>query len=91
MSDYAEYKAGTNPKDAQSLFAFIGVGLDPLGGIAVRWSSVASKSYAVQRSGSLLTGFTNLQTSIPATPGTNYLRDASATNAGPLFYRLRVE
>ncbi len=91
MSDLAEYKAGTNPKDAQSLFAFIGIGRDPLGGIAVRWSSVASKNYSVLRSGNLLAGFSNIQTNIASTPGTNYLRDASATNAGPYFYRIRVE
>jgi hypothetical protein len=91
MSDFAEYKAGTDPKNAQSLFAFIGISPDPLAGIAVQWSSVASKSYTVQRSSDLLTGFANLQTNIAATPGTNYLRDATATNRGPYFYRIRLE
>lgn len=91
MSDFAEYRAGTNPNDPQSLFKFVDVRPDPLGGIAIRWSSVAAKSYTVQRSGNLLTGFLNLQTNIVATPGTNYLRDSSATNAGPVFYRIKVE
>lgn len=52
---------------------------------------MASKSYSVLRSGNLLTGFTNIQTNIASTPVTNYLRDASATNAGDYFYRIRVE
>lgn len=91
VSDLAEFKAGTNPNDAQSLFDFIGIGPDPLGGIAIRWSSVASKNYTVQRSSDLLTGFFNIQTNIAATPGTNFLRDAAATNTGPYFYRIAVQ
>lgn len=91
MSDLAEYKAGTDPKNAQSLFKFVDVQPDPLGGVAVRWSSIVLKNYTVQRSSALLTGFTNLQTGIAATAGTNYFRDASATNGGPFFYRIRVE
>ena len=91
MSDYAEYKAGTNPTDPQSRFAFLSVGPDPLGGVAVRWSSAALHQYTVQRSGDLLTGFTNLQVNLDATPGINYFRDATATNRGPCFYRLRVQ
>jgi hypothetical protein len=91
LSDFAEYKAGTDPKNAQSVFKFVNVQPDPEGGVAVRWSSVILKNYTIQRSGDLLTGFTNLQTSIPATQGTNYFRDASATNPVPYFYRVRVE
>jgi hypothetical protein len=91
MSDFAEYKAGTNPTDAESRFAFLSVGPDPLGGMAVRWSSVTLHQYTVQRSADLLAGFTNLQTNLDATPGTNYFRDAAATNRGPYFYRLRVQ
>ena len=91
MSDFAEYKAGTNPTDAQSRFAFISVGPDPLGGVAVRWSSVTLHQYTIQRSSDLLTGFTNLQTNVDATPGTNSFRDATATNRNPYFYRIRVQ
>lgn len=91
MKNSAEFKAGTNPNDAKSLFAFVHIQPDPLGGIAIRWSSVALKTYTVQRSSDLLIGFSNLQTSLAATPGTNYLHDASATNASPYYYRIRVE
>jgi hypothetical protein len=51
VSDFAEYKAGTDPKNAQSVFKFVAVRPDPLGGVAVRWSSVLQKNYSVQRSG----------------------------------------
>jgi len=91
MTDLAEYKAGTNPTDVQSRFAFLSVGPDPLGGVAVQWASAALRQYTIQRSGDLLTGFTNLQSNLDATPGTNYFRDATATNRGPYFYRLRVQ
>jgi hypothetical protein len=91
MSNMAEFKAGTNPNDPQSRFAFIDVRLDPMGGIAVRWSSVALNHYTMQRSATVTGGFTDLMIGILATPGTNYIRDATATDVGPYFYRLRVE
>ena len=91
MSNLGEFRAGTNPNDSQSRFAFVAVARDPAGGIDVRWSSVALHRYTIQRSGNLLGAFSNLQTNIDATPGTNFLRDATATNQGPYFYRVRVE
>jgi hypothetical protein len=91
MSNLAEYKAGTNPNDPQSRFAFISIGPDPAGGVSVQWSSVALHKYTVQRSGDLRSGFANVQTNIDATPGTNYFRDVNATNRVPYFYRIRAE
>ncbi len=91
MSNLAEYLAGTDPTDPQSRFAFVDVVADPLGGVRVEWSSVQGKFYTVQRSGDLLSGFTNLQTHIAATSPVNSFRDAIATGDGPYFYRLFVE
>lgn len=91
MKNSAELKAGTNPNDPNSRFAFVGVGPDPLGGVAIQWSSVALQKYTIQRSSDLITSFTNLTTGIDATPGTNYVRDATAVGSGPFFYRIRVE
>ena len=91
MSNLAEYKAGTNPTDAQSLFEFVSVRPDPSGGVLIEWSSVPGKLYTVQRSGDLLGGFADLQIHIPATAPRNAFRDASATGSGPYFYRLRLE
>jgi hypothetical protein len=36
-------------------------------------------------------GYTNLAEHIQATPPENIFFDASATNSGPYYYRLRVE
>lgn len=82
MSNRDEQEAGTSPNDPQSRFAFIDVAADPQGGIAVRWSSVARHTYPVQRSGDLTEGFTDLVTGVPATPGMNSYRDATATGPG---------
>ncbi len=91
MSNLAEYRAGTNPNDRNSAFAFIRILPDPLGGISVDWASVSNRTYILQRSTDLLGGFTDLQTGISATPPFNSHRDASATDAGPYFYRLKIQ
>ncbi len=85
-----EYRAGTNPNDSQSRFAILDIQLHPQGGVNVRWSSVANKSYTILRSTDLLTGFTALQTHIVATPPYNTFHDAD-TASGTQFYRLQVE
>jgi len=64
---------------------------DAAGALRVEWSSVAGKLYTLQRSGELLTGFTDLQVHVAATAPLNSLRDATAVGVGPFFYRLRVE
>jgi hypothetical protein len=91
LSNLAEYKAGTNPRDPQSRFALVQVAPDPAGGIRIDWSSADGKSYAVQRSGDLLDGFTDLFLHIPGTPPQNSLRDPTAIGRGPYFYRIRLE
>jgi hypothetical protein len=91
LTNLAEYKAGTNPTDSQSVFEILDVQPDPLGGTRIEWSSVQGKFYDLQRSGDLLDGFTDLQTQIAGTPPKNTFHDASATGSGPYFYRMRVE
>ena len=91
LSNVNEYRAGTDPNDPNSCFAFIQIGPDPQGGIKVKWSSIAEKSYVIQRSSSLSTGFTNIVTGQAATPPLNIYRDTTATGEGPFFYRLQIE
>jgi hypothetical protein len=91
LTNLAEFKAGTDPTDAQSVFEILNVLEDSVGGIRVEWSSVAAKLYTLQRSDDLFSGFSNLQTGIPATPPRNSFRDAGATGSGPYFYRLRIQ
>lgn len=91
MHNLSEYKAGTNPTDPNSRFAFIRIIPMPQGGITVEWSSVQDKFYTIQRSADLLAGFTNLATSLPATAPQNTFQDLTAIPPGPYFYRLKVE
>jgi hypothetical protein len=90
LSNLAEFKSGTNPKDAQSLFEIMEVEVVP-GGPTIAWSSVLNRFYTLQRSTDLFSGFTNLKTGIPATAPLNSHQDTTATGLGPFFYRVRLE
>ena len=91
MTNLQEMLAGTDPNDPQSGFAFIAIRTIPQVGTEVRWSSSAGRSYAIQRSRQLLTGFVDLLTGIAATEPINAYLDTNAVAAGPYFYRLRLE
>lgn len=91
VSNLAEYQAGTDPNDPNSLFALIQIGAHAQGGIEIKWSSVVDKTYAIQRSLNLTTGFSTIATNQPATAPLNSYRDATATNGGHYFYRLQLE
>lgn len=91
MKDRDEYLAGTNPNDAQSLFEFIVIEKEPEGGVTVTWSSQPEKQYTVERSLDVVTGYTPVLSNIVATSLTNRVHDATATNEGPYFYRVRTQ
>jgi hypothetical protein len=91
LKAFAEYRAGTDPRDAGSVFEFINVQPSSATGILVEWSSVEGKAYSLERSTDLLSGFTAIQTNIPATAPKNTYHDATATASPHYFYRLRVE
>ncbi len=90
MTNLQEYRAGTNPTDAQSLFEIVNV-LPSSSGSVIQWSSVQGKFYTIQRSTDLVSGFSDLQNHIPATAPLNSIQDASSIGGGPYFYRIRVE
>jgi hypothetical protein len=91
VNNLQEYRAGTNPLDARSLFAFISIKRHPAGGLQIEWASAPDRTYRVERSGDLFQGFTPLVTGLAATPPANAYRDGTATAAGPYFYRIRIE
>ena len=90
LNNYQEYRAGTNPLDANSRFQIMRVRPDPSGAY-VDWSSVAGHYYAVQRSSTAMGGFSDLQVHIPATAPLNTFQDLTGTGVGPYFYRIQAE
>jgi hypothetical protein len=94
MSNHAEYMAGTDPKDPQSLFKFIKVERQASGELRVQWSSIAAKTYTLLRSPTLSADparFSPVRSGITATPPVNTFVDTSAPGYGVCFYLLRVE
>ena len=57
----------------------------------LQWPSTAGRRYVVERSDSLVVGFTDLTDPLPATPPRNIYTDTTVTGPGPYFYRIRRE
>ncbi len=89
VNNFDEYRAGTNPIDPASLFE-VKVSDDASGGPQLEWISAPGKSYTIERSRDLTSGFEVLAAGVPATPPTNVFRDG-AGGGGTSFYRVRVE
>lgn len=92
MSNFAELKAGTDPMDPGSRFAFIRIQPHQQSGTLVEWPGVPGVFYALQRSDRLHAGFEDIAVGIPAAAGpvTGY-HDDTAEDGGPYFYRLRLD
>lgn len=92
LSNWAEYRAGTDPTDPNSVFKFVHYFPHPAGGFQVEWSSAEGRFYRLERSTTLLQNSWSLvRTNIAATPPTNTFHDVNALPPGPWFYRLRLE
>lgn len=91
-ANYHEYVAGTIPTDPLSIFALTQQGFDVSGWPKVWWQSVTSRTYAVYRSSSMVTGWgpravaSNLTGHVS---GTTTYTDTGMTNR-PLFYKVNV-
>jgi len=92
---WQEYACGTDPTNTASRFALCCAPDSPAAasnGLAVSWSSVAGRSYALERSTNLWLGFDyTVKINIPATPPVNTETDTNAAGSGPWFYRVRLE
>lgn len=95
MSNLSEYKAGTDPKDKGSLFAFIDVEvLEQNAGAQIKWASVAGKFYSILRSpilSSAVADYSVIASRLSATAPLNAYVDREATGSRVFFYRLKVE
>lgn len=93
MSNYAEYRAGTDPNLASSRFELKienttgGTGTS----FKLQWNSISNRWYTVQRATNLVDGFTVLETGIQSLPPINIYQDVTATNAPAYFYKIEVE
>jgi hypothetical protein len=90
MSNYAEWKAGTNPTNAASVLALQSPATTNTTGLTVTWQSVSGVTYYLQGSTNL-PAFTSIQSNILGQAGTTSYTDTTATNGGPYFYRVGVQ
>lgn len=91
MRNYQEFIAGTDPLHASSLLLIASQEQGQPAGLTVKWLSASNKLYVIERATNLISGFsTALATGVSSTPPLNSYTDATATNAGPFFYRIRV-
>lgn len=89
MSNYAEYLAGTDPKNRQSgLFMKSFVPVNG-GGFTFSWDSVSGRIYSVERS-SDLQNWTAVQANVTGTGGVMTYTDANTAGAPRLFYRVTL-
>ena len=93
MSNYAEFRAGSDPQLLSSRFEAKVATIEGVTGIPVelRWDSISNRWYTIRRSTDLTEGFEVLVTGEEATPPTNTFQDVTATNAPAYFYRVEVE
>mgnify|MGYP001275688998 CR=1 FL=1 len=90
MNNQQEWIAGTNPTDSFSLLKLLVPIPNPLG-TELKWSSVAGKSYSIERSEELSSSFSVIASNVPGLPETTSYVDSTATNISSQFYRVRVE
>lgn len=86
--------AGLNPTNPASMLAMQPpAATNSSGGITLTWSSVNSRMYYLQRATDLTVqpAFSMVQTNIAGQAGTTSFTDASATGAGPYYYRVGVQ
>jgi hypothetical protein len=76
--------------DPNSVFKVVGVQPATNGEVVVRWTSVAGKSYSVEKADGLGSGFYELVRDLPGTPPLNTYRDANPPGTAQVFYRVRV-
>jgi hypothetical protein len=94
MNNWQEFIAGTNPTNAASLLAMSSaVPLSGQNGVVVKWQSVDTRTYCLQRGTDLgsPTAFSTIQSNIVGQAGTTLFIDTTATNGRSFFYRVGVQ
>jgi hypothetical protein len=90
-SDRQEWRAGTDPMDAASVFKLTSVARVSSRNIRIRWSGAAGQVFVLERSRDLSRGFPEVvRDDIESTPPINSITDTDAGGYGPYFYRVRL-
>lgn len=91
MSNYAEYRAGTNPLNSSSVFKITAVHPSATN-VMVSWSTITNHTYQLQRRVDLGASgaWSNISSTIPGTGGIASQVDPSAPAATAQYYRVQV-
>ena len=87
QNNYAEYLAGTNPMDNQSVFKLTQIQAES-GHWRIYWNAVTNRTYSIQTS-TALPAFTTSQTNVVGTNTTMSWLDTNVYSA-PTYYRLVI-
>lgn len=92
MSNYAEWRTGTNPNDSTSFLRLAAAVPNGVSGTTITWQSVSGVIYFIQRGTDLGASpvFTTLQTGIVGQPLTTSYTDVTASG-NSCFYRVGVQ
>jgi hypothetical protein len=89
---WQEWRAGTNPTDAQSALRML-LPTSSVAGVTVQWQSVSNRTYFLERANNLgiAPPFSLLTSNLLGLAGTTSYIDTSAVGPGPFFYRVGVQ
>ncbi|GEM_PF-4000291 len=91
MSNWQEWRAGTDPTDASSSLQVLSI-TNSGSGPVITWRSVAGKTYYVQSATDLgARQFSTIQDNIPGQAGTTSYTDTNGFSQGTLYYRIGVQ
>ena len=92
MNNWQEFITGTNPTNTASVLAMTSAA-PPSGSNPARigWQGVSTRTYFLQRSTNLTSGFSIIISNILGYDGANLIYDTTATNGGNYLYRIGVQ
>ena len=91
MTNRAEYLAGTNPTDPESLLTITHCGVPAKGQCVIQWTSQNNGYFAIERSTLLPHHFTRTVEHIPATPPLNSYTNRVDPQDSAGFFRVTIE
>jgi hypothetical protein len=90
LTNWQEYKAGTDPTNANSNLHFTRISGKSQTGVLLEWASEADVYYALQRAGHIKGPYVDFAVGIPATGSITTFRDTNAPVSGA-FYRVHLD